>query len=119
MRDSPPDLVVADLRMPGLNGLELRNRLLIIAAILPPGFFVLLGIMLFFVMFLLSGSGPPRDALSGAMNSVGNVLPLTHVITLASPHRRRAAAGVFCAPSPACSRPAAWTRPSSPPRRAR
>ena len=40
------------------------------------------GIMLFFLMFLLSGSGPPRDALSGAMNSVGDVLPLTHVITL-------------------------------------
>lgn len=40
------------------------------------------GIMLFFVMFLLSGSGPPRDALSGAMKGVGNALPLTYVITL-------------------------------------
>lgn len=40
------------------------------------------GIMLFFVMFLLSGSGPPRGALSDAMNRVGDVLPLTHVITL-------------------------------------
>lgn len=40
------------------------------------------GIMLFFVMFLLSGSGPPRDALTGPMRAVGNLLPLTHVITL-------------------------------------
>lgn len=40
------------------------------------------GIMLFFVMFLLSGSGPPRDALTGAMQGVGHALPLTHAITL-------------------------------------
>lgn len=40
------------------------------------------GIMLFFVMFLLSGSGPPRDVLTGPMRNVGSALPLTHVITL-------------------------------------
>ncbi len=40
------------------------------------------GIMLFFVMFLLSGSGPPRDVLSDGMRTVGNALPLTHVVTL-------------------------------------
>lgn len=40
------------------------------------------GIMLFFVMFLLSGSGPPRDVLSGSMRTVGDFLPLTHVVTL-------------------------------------
>ncbi len=40
------------------------------------------GIMLFFVMFLLSGSGPPRDALTGAMRGVGDVLPLTWVVTM-------------------------------------
>lgn len=40
------------------------------------------GIMLFFVMFLLSGSGPPRDVLTGPMRAVGNLLPLTHVITI-------------------------------------
>jgi ABC-2 type transport system permease protein len=40
------------------------------------------GIMLFFVMFLLSGSGPPRDVLTGPMRAVGDLLPLTHVITL-------------------------------------
>lgn len=40
------------------------------------------GIMLFFVMFLLSGAGPPRDVLTGAMKVVGAVLPLTHVIAV-------------------------------------
>lgn len=40
------------------------------------------GIMLFFVMFLLSGSGPPRDVLSDAMQTVADFLPLTHVVTL-------------------------------------
>jgi ABC-type polysaccharide/polyol phosphate export permease len=36
--------------------------------------------MLFFVMFLLSGVGPPRDALSGGMRAVGDALPLTYVV---------------------------------------
>jgi ABC-2 type transport system permease protein len=40
------------------------------------------GIMLFFVMFLLSGSGPPRDVLTGPMRGIGNTLPLSWVITL-------------------------------------
>lgn len=40
------------------------------------------GIMLFFVMFLLSGSGPPTDVLSGTMRGFGKVLPLTYVVTL-------------------------------------
>jgi ABC-2 type transport system permease protein len=40
------------------------------------------GIMLFFVMFLLSGSGPPRGALTGGMQTVSNALPLTHVIMM-------------------------------------
>jgi ABC-2 type transport system permease protein len=40
------------------------------------------GIMLFFVMFLLSGSGPPRGALTDGMQTVSNALPLTHVIMM-------------------------------------
>lgn len=40
------------------------------------------GIMLFFLSFLLSGAGPPRDVLTGPMRTVGDLLPLTHVITL-------------------------------------
>jgi ABC-2 type transport system permease protein len=40
------------------------------------------GIMLFFVMFLLSGCGPPRDVLSGPMRAVGDAFPLAWVIRL-------------------------------------
>jgi ABC-2 type transport system permease protein len=40
------------------------------------------GIMLFFVMFLLSGAGPPREVLTGPMRGIGSSLPLTWVITL-------------------------------------
>jgi ABC-2 type transport system permease protein len=38
------------------------------------------GLMLFFVMFLLSGVGPPRGALSGGMRVVSDALPLTYVV---------------------------------------
>lgn len=38
------------------------------------------GLMLFFVMFLLSGAGPPREVLSGAMGTVSDALPLTYVV---------------------------------------
>ena len=37
------------------------------------------GLMLFFVMFLLGGGGPPRDALTGGMRTVSDALPLTYV----------------------------------------
>jgi ABC-2 type transport system permease protein len=38
------------------------------------------GLILFFVMFLVSGSGPPREVLDSTMKSISEVLPLTHVI---------------------------------------
>jgi ABC-2 type transport system permease protein len=38
------------------------------------------GIMLFFTMLLLSGSGPPREVLGDAMRWISNPLPLTHVV---------------------------------------
>ena len=40
------------------------------------------GLVLFFVMMLISGAGPPRELLGTAMQRVGDALPLTHVITL-------------------------------------
>lgn len=39
-----------------------------------------LGLTLFFPMFLLGGGGPPAEALTGAMRSIADVLPLTHVV---------------------------------------
>ena len=44
------------------------------------------GIILFFVMMMLSGAGPPRGVLTPSMRLVSDALPLTHVIlTLQEP----------------------------------
>jgi ABC-2 type transport system permease protein len=39
-----------------------------------------LGNLLFVPMFLLGGGGPPRDVMSGAMLTISDALPLTHVV---------------------------------------
>jgi ABC-2 type transport system permease protein len=39
-----------------------------------------LGLTLFFPMWLLSGAGPPRSIMTGAMRDIGDALPLTHVV---------------------------------------
>jgi ABC-2 type transport system permease protein len=39
------------------------------------------GLLLFFVMMFLSGAGPPRDVMTGGMQTVGDFLLLTHAIT--------------------------------------
>jgi ABC-2 type transport system permease protein len=38
------------------------------------------GNLLFVPMFLLGGGGPPRDVMSGAMQTVSDILPLSHVV---------------------------------------
>ena len=45
-----------------------------------------LGLILFFVMMILGGAGPPPEVLTGAMDIVGKITPLRHVIiTLQDP----------------------------------
>jgi ABC-2 type transport system permease protein len=39
-----------------------------------------MGNLLFVPMFLLGGGGPPRDVMSGAMLTISDALPLTHVV---------------------------------------
>jgi ABC-2 type transport system permease protein len=39
-----------------------------------------LGMLLFFPFFLLGGAGPPPDAMGDPMNSIADVVPLTHVV---------------------------------------
>ena len=39
------------------------------------------GLVLFFPMWLLAGSGPPRAIMTPTMRRIGDVLPLTHVVT--------------------------------------
>ena len=37
------------------------------------------GLTLFFVMMMISGSGPPLEGLPSAMRAVSNAMPLTHL----------------------------------------
>jgi ABC-2 type transport system permease protein len=41
-----------------------------------------LGLILFFVMMILGGAGPPPEVLTGAMEIVGKITPLRHVIII-------------------------------------
>jgi ABC-2 type transport system permease protein len=41
-----------------------------------------LGLILFFVMMILGGAGPPPEVLTGAMDTVGLITPLRHVILI-------------------------------------
>ena len=41
-----------------------------------------LGLILFFVMMILGGAGPPPEVLTGAMDTVGKITPLRHVIIM-------------------------------------
>lgn len=38
-----------------------------------------IGLLLFFVMLMLSGAGPPREVMSDPMVYVGDAMPLTHI----------------------------------------
>jgi ABC-2 type transport system permease protein len=40
------------------------------------------GVLLWFVMFLISGSGPPPEVLPGSLTDVAEATPLKHVIVL-------------------------------------
>ena len=41
-----------------------------------------IGLLLFFIMLMLSGAGPPREVMSDAMKYIGSAMPLTHVSIL-------------------------------------
>jgi ABC-2 type transport system permease protein len=41
-----------------------------------------LGLILFFVMMILGGAGPPPEVLTGTMDIVGKITPLRHVIIM-------------------------------------
>ena len=40
-----------------------------------------IGLMLFFALWLISGTAPPRAVLPSGLRDVGNLLPLTHLVT--------------------------------------
>jgi ABC-2 type transport system permease protein len=39
------------------------------------------GVLLFVVMLMLSGTGPPREVMTTTMNDIAGALPLTHAVT--------------------------------------
>jgi ABC-2 type transport system permease protein len=39
-------------------------------------------LILFFVMMILGGAGPPPEVLKGAMGIIGDITPLRHVILM-------------------------------------
>jgi ABC-2 type transport system permease protein len=39
-----------------------------------------IGLLLFFVMMMLGGAGPPREVMSGVMRAIGDGLLLTHAV---------------------------------------
>jgi ABC-2 type transport system permease protein len=41
-----------------------------------------IGLILFFVMMILGGAGPPPEVLTGAMGIIGDITPLRHVILM-------------------------------------
>lgn len=40
-----------------------------------------IGLLLFFALWLISGTAPPRAVLPAGLRNVGNVLPLSHLVT--------------------------------------
>ena len=39
------------------------------------------GVLLFIVMLMLSGTGPPREVMTSTMNTIADVMPLSHAVT--------------------------------------
>jgi len=86
-------LLVYDPSLPQEYGLLVLAFLLGLVSFTASGFFlgaVLpstraaqgLGLILFFVMMILGGAGPPPEVLTGAMDTVGMITPLRHVILI-------------------------------------
>jgi ABC-2 type transport system permease protein len=56
---------------------------LLLGAVLPnPRAAQALGAILFFVMMLLCGGGPPREVMSAPMRTLADLLPLTHAVNV-------------------------------------
>lgn len=73
-----PLLVVAGF---ALVALAFSSLGVLLGALLPsPRSAQALGVMLWFVMLMVGGAGPPPEVLTGAMKTVGDLTPLLHAV---------------------------------------
>ena len=64
-----------------ISGLAFASLGVLLGAVLPNARAAqALGVLLWFVMLILGGAGPPPEVLSGAMDVVGQITPLRHAI---------------------------------------
>lgn len=73
-----PLLVIAGF---ALVALAFSSLGVLLGALLPsPRSAQALGVMLWFVMLMVGGAGPPPEVLTGAMGTIGDLTPLRHAI---------------------------------------
>ena len=73
-----PGLVIPALL---LGSLSFSTLGFLLGAILPTTRLAqVVGLILFFVMLILGGAGPPREVMTEAMRIIGDITPLRHVI---------------------------------------
>jgi ABC-2 type transport system permease protein len=66
-----------------LAGLMMAALGVLLGAVLPTARAAqAMGVMLWFVMLMVGGAGPPPEVLSGAMGTVGDLTPLRHAVRI-------------------------------------
>ena len=66
-----------------LTGLMMAALGVLLGAVLPTARAAqAMGVMLWFVMLMVGGAGPPPEVLSGAMATVGDLTPLRHAVRI-------------------------------------
>jgi ABC-2 type transport system permease protein len=78
-----PDSIVGTVAGFALCGLAFAALGVLLGAVLPNARSAqALGVLLWFVMLILGGAGPPPEVLTGAMDVVGKLTPLRHGIRI-------------------------------------
>ena len=78
-----PDSVLLVLTGFALGALAFASFGVLLGAVLPTARAAqALGVMLWFLMLMVGGAGPPPEVLSGAMGTVGDLTPLRHTINV-------------------------------------
>lgn len=76
-----PDSILRVLAGFGISALAFASLGVLLGAVMPTARAAqALGVMLWFVMLMLGGAGPPPEVLTGAMSTIGDLTPLRHTI---------------------------------------